>query len=547
MKTIIEWYGMLPEPLKSQAFTNAMEQEKSDIFTCKSSSMYQAIDYGMLWSRCPEGETFWEDIASRWDEDTDTLRIPLMFSSSMRTMLLSMRHECKVAKILLRDDLTHTTFANYITMRGELCSYLPNGREHVVNDMGKWARNGRQDMKVGKMARNLMTELSIIQNDIGPTDFEKFTNLVKSYISVIGDEDGDGKKIKFEVVNGTNLRDAYYEDNYSNILGTDTNLWNSCMRYESCQDYLDIYVYNPNVVSLLVAYDSNNKVLGRALLWLLEDGEKAMDTIYAHDSLTNSFIQWANDNDYFYKSKQSCHHGQFDKHLTKDIFYNAIVVLKKYSFDSYPYMDTLSILEGNKLRNHEDGNQYKILKSTDGSFEEQENSVYDVLNNCDIHEDDAYYVSYDRPNGENIEGYIHRDNAIRTSTEWVLFVDCVQIDRVYYLQDDENITYIESRNEWHLIEDCVQDNNCDMIYIDDAVELHNGGWVHQDDAVELYNGDFAHEDEASQCSFDGEYYLNNDMTEFDGGMVHNGNIDAYHESVYFLTNKNTTENETKIA
>ena len=547
MKTIIEWYGMLPEPLKSQAFTNAMEQEKSDIFTCKASSMYQAIDYGMLWSRCPEGETFWEDIASRWDEDTDTLRIPLMFSSSMRTMLLSMRHECKVAKILLRDDLTHTTFANYITMRGELCSYLPNGREHVVNDMGKWARNGRQDMKVGKMARNLMTELSIIQNDIGPTDFEKFTNLVKSYISVIGDEDGDGKKIKFEVVNGTNLRDAYYEDNYSNILGTDTNLWNSCMRYESCQDYLDIYVYNPNVVSLLVAYDSNNKVLGRALLWLLEDGEKAMDTIYAHDSLTNSFIQWANDNDYFYKSKQSCHHGQFDKHLTKDIFYNAIVVLKKYSFDSYPYMDTLSILEGNKLRNHEDGNQYKILKSTDGSFEEQENSVYDVFNNCDIHEDDAYYVSYDRPNGENIEGYIHRDNAIRTSTEWVLFVDCVQIDRVYYLQDDENITYIESRNEWHLIEDCVQDNNCDMIYIDDAVELHNGGWVHQDDAVELYNGDFAHEDEASQCSFDGEYYLNNDMTEFDGGMVHNGNIDAYHESVYFLTNKNTTENETKIA
>jgi hypothetical protein len=305
------------------------------------------------------------------------------------------------------------------------------------------------------------------------------------------------------------------------------------MRYESCQDYLDIYVYNPEAVSLLVAYDSNNKVLGRALLWLLEDGEKAMDTIYAHDSLTNSFIQWANENDYFYKSRQSCHHSEFDKHLTKDIFYNAIVVLKKYRFDSYPYMDTLSILEGNKLRNHEDGNDYKILKSTDGSFEEQENSVYDVFNNCDIHEDDAFYVSYNRPNGENIEGYIHRDNAIRTRTEWVLFIDCVQIDRVYYLQDDENITYIESRNEWCLIEDCHED--------------YNGEWVHQDDAVELYDGDYAHEDDASICLFDLQYYLNNDMTEFDGGMVHNGNIDAYHESVYFLTNKNTTENETKIA
>ena len=43
--------------------------------------------------------------------------------TSMRTMLLSMRHDSKVANALLRDTYTHTTFANYITMRGELCSY----------------------------------------------------------------------------------------------------------------------------------------------------------------------------------------------------------------------------------------------------------------------------------------------------------------------------------------------------------------------------------------------------------------------------------------
>ena len=536
MKTIIEWYGMLPEPLKSQAFTNAMEQQKSDIFTWEVSSMYGAIDHGMVWSRCSEGEEFWENIASRWDDDTNTLRIPLTFSSSMRTMLWSMRSESRVAKILLRDDMTHTTFANYITMRGDMCSYLPNGREHIINENGKWARNGRQDMKVAKMARNLMTELSIRQNGIEVTDFEKFTNLVKSYISVIGDEDGEGKKIKFEVVNGSKIRDAYHEDNYSNILGTDTNLWNSCMRYDSCQDYLDIYVYNPDVVSLLVAYDSSNMVVGRALLWILEDGEKAMDTIYAHESLINSFTQWANDNDYFYKSKQSCHHGQFDKHLTKDAFYNAIVVLKKYHFDQYPYMDTLSILEGNKLRNHEDGNDYKILKSTDGGYEDcedDENIVHDVFNDCNINEDDGCYVSYQRPLGSFIEGYIHRNDSTRTSTERVLRVDCVLINGDFYLLNDENITYIESRNEWCLIDDCRSD--------------YNGEWIHEDDAVELYDGDYAHEDDASQCLFDGEYYINNDMTEFDGGMVHNGNIDAYHELKFILNTKNTTENETKIA
>jgi len=201
-----------------------------------------------------------------------------------------MRQDSNVANALLRDSQTHTTFANYITMRGELCSYLPNGREHTLNENGKWARNGRQDMKVGKMAKNLLTELAISRNNIEATDFEKFTNLVKSYISVIGDEDGEGKKITFDVINGDKIYDAYLVDNYSSVLGTDTNLFNSCMRYDSCRDYLDIYVDNVEVVSLLVAHDCNSKVLGRAILWVMHDGKKAMDTIYAHESLTNSFI-----------------------------------------------------------------------------------------------------------------------------------------------------------------------------------------------------------------------------------------------------------------
>ena len=257
MKKVIQWFSLLPEPLKSQAFENAMSQQQIDIFNVEVSCMYNAIDRSMIWDNTPQRSDYWLKVTEQWDEDTNTLRIPLTFSSSMRTMLLSMRHDCKVANALLRDSQTHTTFANYITMRGEMCSYLPNGREHTLNENGKWARNGRQDMKVGKMAKNLLTELAIINNDIQATDLEKFSNLVKSYISVIGDEDGEGKKITLEVVNGRKIYDAYLEANYSKILGTDTNLFNSCMRYDSCQDYLDIYVDNVEVVSMLVANDSN--------------------------------------------------------------------------------------------------------------------------------------------------------------------------------------------------------------------------------------------------------------------------------------------------
>lgn len=534
MKTIIEWYGMLPEPLKSQAFTNAMKHEKYDIFTHEVADMYNAIDRGMIWSQCAEGETFWEEIASRWDNDTNTLIIPLTFSSSMRTMLRSMRGDCKIANALLKDNYTHTTFANYITMRGELCSYLPNGREHIVNENGKWARNGRQDMKVAKMARNLLTEYSLSQNGIEATDFEKFTNLVKSYISVIGDEDGEGKKMTFDVINGHKIYDAYLDANYSKILGTDTNLFNSCMRYDSCQDYLRIYAENMDVISLLVANDSNNMVLGRAILWTMDNGQKAMDTIYAHETLTASFIQWANDNDYFYKSRQSCHHNEFDKHLTNGYISSPCVTLKKYRFDEYPYMDTLSILEDGKLKTEADGKDYKILKSTDGAYEESNSSVFDVYNQCDINEDDATYVDYTRPNGQYFEGHVNDNDLCMVSrVGWVLSCDCVSVNGIDYLREDDEICYVSTQNEWYLVDDCRQD--------------YNGEWIHEDDAVELYNGDFAHEDEASQCLLDGEYYINNDMTEFDGGMVHNGNIDAYHELKFILNTKNTIENETKIA
>jgi len=535
MKRIIEWYGMLPEPVKSQAFENAITRQDVDIFNYEVRSMYNAIDTSFTWANTPQGSDYWLKITEQWDDDTNTLRIPLTFSSSMRTMLLSMRHDSKVANALLRDNLTHTTFANYITMRGELCSYLPNGREHTLNENGKWARNGRQDMKVAKMAKNLLTELAIINEDIDAVELEKFSNLVKSYISVIGDEEGEGKKIVFDVINGRKIYDAYLVDNYSKILGTDTNLFNSCMRHEECQDYLNIYVDNIDVVSLLVANDCNGKVLGRAILWTMHDGKKAMDTIYAHESLTASFIQWAHDNNYFYKSRQSCHHSDFDKHLTDGHIYLPCVILKKYDYNEYPYMDTLSILEDNQLRTHNITNEYRILKSTDGGYEDCNRNVYDVYNQCEIDEDDARYVDYTRPNGQSINGYVSVDDLSDIAHGgWVLSRDCVEVDGEDYLKDDENICYIEYRREWHLIDNCVSDYNGDMIHEDDAVEL----------CGDVYSNEHAHEDDATKCIIDGEYYLNEDMIKVDGGMIYKENIEHYK---LILNTINIKNNATKTA
>ena len=194
-------------------------------------------------------------------------------------------------------------------------------------------------------------------------------------------------------------------------------------------------------------------------------------------------------------------------------------------------MDTLSILEGNQLRSENNTNEYRILKSTDGGYEDCDTSVFDVYNNCDINEDDARYIDYTRPNGQRIEGYVSLDDVSDIAHGgWVLSCDCVDVDGEDYLKDDENICFVDSRNTWHLVDDCTMDYNGDMI--------------HDDDSVCLYDGEYSHEDEATICIIDGEYYLNIDMIKVDGGMMYEGNQEHYK---LILENLKPKNNATKIA
>lgn len=65
----------------------------------------------------------------------------------------------------------------------------------------------------------------------------------------------------FEVVSEEDIRYWYLEDNYAYKTG---QLGQSCMRYEECQPYMDLYVENPEVCSLLIL-KFDNKLLGRAI------------------------------------------------------------------------------------------------------------------------------------------------------------------------------------------------------------------------------------------------------------------------------------------
>ena len=563
--TIVEWLNLLDEPYKTQALLKLREDRRTRMVD----RMSYAINQAFTWSESHQGREYWDDLFKMYERKEETIdekelrekeeaelahvraeynrmqSEKVTFSSSMYEMLEKLSSDSKVAYCLTDFRYTINTFGNYVTTRQGMLSFLPNGREHKVNpETGKWLRDGRQEMKPAKLARKLIRESQLA--DLTDADFEKFGNKVRAYLGVVGDEDGEGKNIRLEIIEGNAIKDAYLHENYSTILGDGTNLHGSCMRSACSQRYFGIYTENQSVVKMLVARDEENKVLGRALLWQFDDGDKGMDTIYGPDIVAQLMIDWAMDNGYWHKTNQSCHHHNFDghgldRHSTtelKDIGkITRKVTLNKYEFDYYPYVDSLYHLcnDGGKwyLSNMHDIYVEKTLRDTGGSYEEyhddDDNDDYVTLENGDsCHESDACHLDYRNHNGERRCGYYHDSETIFCmDDEYRLREDCVRVDGDWYALDDDEIAYVEDKGGYFLASDTVYCEQREMtIHVDDATEVE-GGWC---------DSDYAHE-----CPFDGLMYHEDAMKQVDGVWVAIDNEESYLEQL--KEKQNETERE----
>lgn len=563
MKTILEWLNELPQPYKSQAIYNFhayikyfafIHPEKGELLNTKTYEyMCEAITHSSTWKDTAQGQDYWSKIYDEYEEikiadlqkkKEEEMRKRITYSTSMLAMLEKISNSSNVAYRLTQHEYCDNTFANYVTMRGDMCSYLPAGREHKVNpDTNRWLRDGRQDMKPAKLARKLLNERGL--EGFTDADFEKFNNVVRSYISIIGDEDGLGKNIKMEVIDGDDIKDAYYVENYSDIAGTGSNLWNSCMRYDSCQEYFGIYTQNKNKVSMLVALDCKRKVIGRAILWLFNDGTKGMDTIYAPDSIQPNFITWAIDNGYYYKSSQSCHHSRFDMFNGDDVTdVYKVCKLDKWEFKRYPYMDTMQYLGSDgKISNDCDKvNNYITLRCTGGGYEDDDQSTVTDINGERLDDDDARWIDYRRPDGARIEGYIHYEEATYCNDgNYYLDEDTICISGDCYFVGDDAVceTY---DGDFQLRDDCVYldagSHQGEYALLDDAVSLSGSGeYALQKDCTELHDGEWALDDDCVLCEHTREYYLTEDTsTADDGSQVATEYLEEYNESIKELQN-----------
>lgn len=200
-----------------------------------------------------------------------------------------------------------------------------------------WSKN-RQDIKVGRGARAILRAAGV--TDIQDKDYEAFVNLFKATIDKLND-----KFSYFHIVNGSDIHYWYDSHTYYERRGT---LGSSCMS-SARESWLEIYTENPEQVSLVIfkSQDDDEKIVGRALLWNLDNGKKFLDRIYTiNDSDVQLYRDFAKENGWYVKY----HNSSTDSGRTiapdgSTVDLDLTVTLTKKYYSNYPYLDTLKYLQ----------------------------------------------------------------------------------------------------------------------------------------------------------------------------------------------------------
>jgi hypothetical protein len=286
-------------------------------------------------------------------------------------------NDWKLIKTYDMSDVEETIYSDYIlyhlqsniypdkfivcyNTKGDISAITPNISKSIVEGKLKIGRyvNRLLDLyfkdKEGKVAiGDYSYKRYKDRKDYKVSDIEKFVNAFISSAEFIKNAFD-----YFDVVKGEEIKKWYLHIFYVNDSG---ELGQSCMKYDRCQEYFDIYIENPDVCSLLILKDPvdnglswTSSIHGRALLWILDDGTKYMDRVYTNrNGLDGLFEKWGDENGY--KSK-------YANDSTKK---SVNVVVKNY--DKYPYMDTFKFYysEAGILSSTPDDSDKEVMRLVD--------------------------------------------------------------------------------------------------------------------------------------------------------------------------------------
>ena len=390
-------------------------------------------------------------------ENTKSGKMMIFYSDAFRELLTNIAMSDSagnVARILLQvednDDSKDTYTLIDKTDKNDMISYVQTSRfyrEYPHSDLDKqrgpfiknskfWTSGRTPQYGIGRWVRHIFNDVR--QTPIKNEDLESFVNAYKSTY----DKMNKGSE-KFELVKGEDIRYWYLEDRYEEVKG---QLGNSCMRYQRCQKYLDIYVENPEVCSLLILKgDTPDKIIGRALIWTIHDGpgvagREFMDRVYM-----------INDSDKLLFEAYAKEHNIFRSQT-----YTYKIKVKEGRYNYYPYMDTFTCYDYEKgiLTSGVDGYSEDILElqNTDGTASDNSGRVYSEYHGEYIDEDDARYC-------EDVEGPVHYE-----STVWLEYLDI-------YVTDNADTVYSEYFDGNYYSEDAVRSECMDDWFKKDDSEV----------------------------------------------------------------------------
>lgn len=284
-----------------------------------------------------------------------------------------------------------------------------------IDGRHKVYKNNRVEMKLGRFI-NTIFGAGTFPNSSRTPDGEKPKD-VESFVRIYRSLHNQSDKFKlFDVVNGNKIAYWYKGSHYKNGNG---NLGGSCMS-ESPDYYFNIYVKNPDQISMLILYSDNTKtkIEGRAIIWelLVPENRIFMERIYTNDSSKEElFKEFAKKNGWLHKSRQS--YG-YDLHITDTVDDSSgrktlkCQLTSETSFNNYPFVDTLQFYNTNTgiLSNKMRGMNIE-LTCTGGGYSslddyDEGNYVHSNYHNDDYRESEVKWCEYG-------QDWVEEDVAIR--------------------------------------------------------------------------------------------------------------------------------------
>lgn len=408
-------------------------------------------------------------------------------SKSLRALIKENRNKSRVAAILNRICYRNSVnsgypvelqkpnrllnpelIGDYFTFREQqgMISYMPAGKEQIINDDGTWARQGRQAIKPGRWARAMIHPRVIKLLRLKDSELSDIATAVK-----LAEQ---AAQMTFELIPPAKA----YERKWF-VDGIDSCMWDSPVGpfYDACG------------AQALVCVNHQGVYRARAIVWFnVKPGNITfMDRIYADSpEVVEGMKQYAMSQGWYHKESQC--RGEADVVAPDGTSESRELTVRCRDLDEisfYPYLDTLYYATDSWVSNWQGESRY-TLTYTDGSREEQEDD--------------------------------HDGEVCTVDGDWISDEDAICVGEDWYSSNDRRICWVEEDDEYNLRENCVRVGN--DWYRDDSdsiVSLHDGEYALAEEAV-LIGDEYYHVDDDDVVCVDGEYYLTSDdkIVEVDG-------------------------------